>query len=231
MGRGWWQFLGNSGVACLALVGCNDTSEWGPCAMATFELHALEDSSATWTIGQSPAQTSTGVVPSYAAVGQCSFGYQGVVYESGREHARPGLRVFGCEAGHEQAFNYLGLDLGDPRGWSVRTYTWKNEDGAIECSSYAPTSGPAGNPCLHASLDSVSVKVDVETAIGGKAPVPKLVTDDFVRTFRVEFDTSGATARVPFGEVCDFPVTVKASLHLTQTAADYVFDADAPCPL
>jgi hypothetical protein len=231
MSDGWRQLLGLLGAACLVLAGCNGTNEWGPCAMATFELHALEDSSATWTVGQSPAQTSTGVVPSYAAVGQCFFRYQGVVYESSDEHARPGPCVFGCEAGHEQSFSYLGLDLGDPRGWSVRAYTWKSEGAAIECPSCALASGPAGNPCLHASLDSVSVKVEVETAIGGKAPVPKLVTDDFVRTFRVEFDTSGAAAREPYGDACDFPVTVKASLHLTQTAADYVFDADAPCPL
>lgn len=56
------------------------------------------------------------------------------------------------------------------------------------------------------------------------------MTDDFVRTFRVELDTSGATARTPAGEICDFPVTEKASLHLTQTAADYVYNADDLCP-
>ena len=76
----------------------------------------------------------------------------------------------------------------------------------------------------------MSVKVDVEVATGSAAPIPKLVTDDFVRTFRVEFDTSGATARTLQGEVCDFPVSEKASLHLTQTAADYTYDANPPRP-
>ena len=68
--------------------------------------------------------------------------------------------------------------------------------------------------------------VTVETATGGPAPYPKMVTDDFVRTFRLDFDTATATSA---GQPCDLPVTGKVSLHLTQTAADYVYDPDAPC--
>jgi len=152
------------------------------------------------------------------------------MYDSGMTLAMRGGGTFACVGEGRQMFNYLGLDLGDPRDWSVGTFILQNTKCATECLSCAPAPAPAGNPCLYGTLDSVSVKVAVETAIGGAAPLPKLVTDDFVRTFRVEFDTSAATARTSLGEVCDFPVSEKASLHLTQTAADYRYDADALCP-
>lgn len=69
----------------------------------------------------------------------------------------------------------------------------------------------------------------VETARGSAAPYPQMVTDDFERTFRLELDTATATPTMSTGEACDFPVTEKVSLHLTQTAADYVYDPQAPC--
>jgi hypothetical protein len=144
--------------------------------------------------------------------------------------AIPGTVAFGCVGEGQQEFNFLGLDLGDPRDWSVGTFTLQDKKCAMECSSCAPAPGPTGKSCLYGTLDSVSVKVDVEIATGRAAPIPKLVTDDFVRTFRVEFDTSGATARTPQGEICDFPVSEKASLHLTQTAPDYTYEANPPCP-
>ena len=72
--------------------------------------------------------------------------------------------------------------------------------------------------------------VVVENATGTAAPYPTLVTDDFVRTFRLEFDTSSVTPRMSgTGKACDFPVTEQVSLHLTQTAADYVYDPHAMC--
>jgi hypothetical protein len=72
------------------------------------------------------------------------------------------------------------------------------------------------------------ITVTVETATGGAAPYPKMVSDDFERTFRLELDT--ATATPTANQVaCDFPVRTRVSLHLTQTAADYVYDPDAPC--
>jgi hypothetical protein len=55
------------------------------------------------------------------------------------------------------------------------------------------------------------------------------VTDDFVRTFRLDFDTSSVPATNGVGEPCDLSLSAQVSLHLTQTAADYVYDADAPC--
>lgn len=90
--------------------------------------------------------------------------------------------------------------------------------------------GTTETPCRYGVLDSVGVTVVVEDAVGTAAPMPYLVTDDFVWTFRVEFDTLAATARSSTGEVCDYPVCEKVSLHLTQTAADYAYDANALCP-
>ena len=225
------QLLTTMMCAGLVLAGCSDTYKGGPCAMATFALHALNDSTVTWRIGQSPAQTSIAFVSGTPSAGQCIFAYQGVVYESGMKVAIPGTRVFACVGEGQQRIDYFGPDLGDPRAWSVGTFNITSKDGGVECHSCGSASSLAGNSCLYGTLDRVTAKVEVETAMGGEAPLPRLVTDDFVRTFRVEFDTSGAEARTPLGQVCDFPATEKASLHLTQTAADYVFDADAPCPL
>ena len=73
------------------------------------------------------------------------------------------------------------------------------------------------------------VTVVVDTATGTAAPFPKLVTDDFVRTFRLEFDTSTVTPTTHEGGVCNYPVTGRVSLHLTQTAADYAYDPNARC--
>jgi len=202
----------------------------GPCPTATFNLRTLDDSTVTWAFSQSVAQTSTGFVTGEPSAGQCRFEYQGVLYQSGAEIAVPGPQALACSGGAGQLLNYLGLDLGDPRKWSVGTFTLLNQACATECSACAPAAGPAAKPCSAAVLDSVSVKVTVETATGEAAPLPKLVTDDFVRTFRLELDTSAATARTSMGEVCDYPVTEKVSLHLTQTAADYVYDANALCP-
>ena len=191
--------------ACLALTGCSGpgTCGKGPCPTATFDLHVLDDSTVSWTFLQSPAQTSTDFVTGNPSVGQCHFYYHGVVLQSGVEITTAGGPALGCNGGDQQFFNYFVWILGDPRDWSVGTFTLLNRGGATECLSCNPAAGPAGNPCIMAVLDSVRVTVvDVETATGGAAPRPKMVTDDFVRTFRVEFDTSAATARMWTGEVC-----------------------------
>jgi hypothetical protein len=227
MRRDGQQVLGALAGACLVLVGCGSTStcDQGPCPRATFGVHVLDDSTVTWTFSQSPSQTSTGFVTGEPSVGQCLFAYQGVLSPAG-----PGYRTFACNGGDERVFNFLGLDLGDPREWSVGAFTLVNRACATECLSCPLEAGATGKPCIMAVLDTVAVKVVVETATGTAVPAPKLVSDDFVRTFRLEFDTSAATARTAAGEVCDFPVAEKVFLHLTQSAADYLYDPSAPCP-
>ncbi len=86
----------------------------------------------------------------------------------------------------------------------------------------------SGN-CSVAYWNGMTMTVMVETATGGAAPYPKLVTDDFERTFRLSFDSSTATPTMSDGLACDYPLTAQVSLHLTQTAADYVYDPNAPC--
>ena len=70
--------------------------------------------------------------------------------------------------------------------------------------------------------------ITVETATGRAAAYPTLVTDDFERTFRVDFDTTGVTPAIPRG-ACDPVISAQVSLHLTQAVNDYVYDANAPC--
>jgi hypothetical protein len=90
--------------------------------------------------------------------------------------------------------------------------------------------GPTGTACNVATyLEGIVLTVTVDAATGGPAPYPKLVTDDFVRSFRLDFDTSSVQATNGAGVPCDFALAAQVSLHLTQTAADYVYAADAPC--
>ena len=80
-----------------------------------------------------------------------------------------------------------------------------------------------------ADIDGVVMTVTVETATGSRAPYPQLVTSDFVRTFRLDFDTSTATVTRDGDGPCAPPIAAQVSLHLTQTAADYVYDPNALC--
>jgi hypothetical protein len=50
-----------------------------------------------------------------------------------------------------------------------------------------------------------------------------------VRTFRLEFDTSTVPAINGNNEPCHVPFVAQVSAHLTQTAADYVYDPNAQC--
>ena len=56
---------------------------------------------------------------------------------------------------------------------------------------------------------------------------PKVVTDNFVRTFRIEFDTSSVDCARSDGVACDLGVTMQAALQFTQTCVDCVYDPDA----
>ena len=226
------MFLG----ACLALAGCSgDTCSKQKCPTATFDLRALDDSTVTWTFSGSPSQTTTGFVAGQRAVGQCSFAYhKGLVFpargDGGVESVAPGYFSINCN-GEAGEFDLLGWDLGDPRDWSVETFAVAASSRAFgtDCISCSTTAGPIGKPCTVADLDNLKVSVVVETATGVAASYPKLVTDDFVRVFRIELDTATATPTMSTGEVCDYPVTEHVSLHLTQTAGDYVYDPQAPC--
>ena len=226
-------------LGCLFLASCSSSNEMCGklgCPTATFNLHALDDSTVTWTFSDPPSQTATGFVSGQPADGQCSFTYhQGHVFpahaDGGVESLAPGYFSIACTGGEWEDFDLLGWDLGDPRYWSTGTFvrvTSKRDFGS-DCLSCPQTAGTTGKPCTVVDFDDLQVNVVVETATGGAAPYPKMVTDDFVRIFRLDLDTSTATPKMSTGEACDYPVTLRISLHLTQSAADYVYDPQAPC--
>jgi hypothetical protein len=230
-----WKVVALAGAACaggLLVAGCDPASCARP--LATYDLRPLDDSSVVWSFQGSPSQTIR-VVPGQTAGSDCAFQNEGGKIlpdlDGGADFVQGyfALRCVGAGAG---AFNFFVNSLGDFRSWSVGTFTIVATPEAVGVD-YIPNTpqqaaAPAGtcNPAAH--FDDIVLTVTVETATGGAAPYPTLVTDDFVRTFRLDFDTSTVQPRGNDGADCDLPVAAQVSLHLTQTAADYVYDPNAP---
>lgn len=220
----------------LLVAGCSQSCGPAKCPTATFDLRVLNDSTATLSTPGSASQT-IGVVPYPASGSGCTFDQSwGTIYPVGDTGADTllggyfSLRCAGTAAGD---FNLTASKLGDVRDWPAGTFTMtppNNTFGLDYHPGASQPAGPAGTACGVATyLDGIVLTVTVETAAGGRAAYPKLVTDDFVRTFRLDFDTSSVQATNGVGEPCDLALSAQVSLHLTQTAADYVYDADAPC--
>lgn len=143
----------------------------------------------------------------------------------GPETLVEGYSTLKCNGAPQVPFSFLLSRLGDFRAWSVGTFTIV----ATTQNFGIDLAGSAGGNCNPATFDGMAMTVTVETATGGAAPYPKMVTDDFVRTFRLAFDTSTVAPTTSDGVPCDFPLSAQVSLHLTQAAADYVYDSNAPC--
>jgi hypothetical protein len=75
----------------------------------------------------------------------------------------------------------------------------------------------------------MELSLTVAIATGGPAPFPYVVTDDFARTFRLDFDTSTVTPTRASGETCGVSLSAQVSVQLTQIAADYNVRPNAPC--
>jgi hypothetical protein len=230
-----WMAAALAGAACaggLLVAGCSPA----PCGtrpLATYDLRTLDDSTVTWSLQGSPSQT-IGVVPGHSAGSDCAFANEsGKIFpplDGGADFVQGyfTLRCVGAGAG---AFNFFVNSLGDFRSWSVGTFTMAAPQNAVGVDYVPNTARPAAAPpiCNPAAwFDGIVLTVTVETATGAAAPYPTLVTDDFVRTFRLDFDTSTVQPRDNDGAACDLPVAAQVSLHLTQTAADYAYDPNAP---
>jgi hypothetical protein len=221
----------------LLLAGCSSPiCASAKCPTATFDVRALDDSTVTWTLQGLAGEATSAVVPQPPAGGDCSFQFtKGSIYsprgDAGAEPLIQGFFVLVCTDGDRGMFDFVVSQLGDPRLWSVGTFTLAGANGSVG-SDYSPfpaTAGAVASGCTVATLNGLVMTVTVETATGGAAPYPKLVTDDFERTFRFSFDTSTVTPTTSVGGPCDYPLTAQVSLHLTQTAADYVYDPNARC--
>lgn len=229
--------MGFVSAASLLVAGCSPhPCGGGACPTATFDLRVLNDSSVAWSFRGSPPQT-LGVVPYPSSSSDCSFdhqaGYISPTGDAGADKLLGRSVSLQCEGTGAGRFNVFVSHLGDFRDWPAGTFMMRAPAFSVGIE-YSPSpsepTGTAAPPCgIGTFLEGIVLTVTVETATGGRAPYPKLVTDDFVRTFRLDFDTTSVEPRNADGVVCDFALAAQVSLHLTQTAADYVYDADAPC--
>lgn len=227
-----WTAIGAVVAAATALVsaGCSHKCGYvpGSCPSATFDLRAL-DGNVTWTYQGAAPATAARLVPAPAPAGACSFTFEkGNVQEfNGDAMLSGGYGNLTCNGGDAGRFEVDISELGDFRSWSLGTFTI-----TPSTRNFGVDLIGARTSCNYADYPGIPFNVTVETATGGAAPYPKMVTSDFVRTFRLDFDTTGISpTKYDSADACDFPVVVgPVSLHLAQTAADYRYDATASCP-
>ena len=116
-------------------------------------------------------------------------------------------------------------DPGDFRTWQAGGSQMPAAKGSI-IADVGPSSGLG---CNGLYFDGMALNVTVDTATGGPEAFQTVVTADFMRTFRLAFDMSTVTPANSRGETCAVSVSAQVSVHLTQTAADYVVNPDASC--
>jgi hypothetical protein len=229
-----WMAVAMAGAACagaLLVAGCSSDS-CGTRPLATYDLRLLEDSTVTLSSQGSPSQT-IGVVPGDTAGSDCAFQNEsGKIFpplDVGADWVQ-GYFALRCDGGRAGGLDFYVNSLGDIRSWPVGTFTIVAPPDSVgaDYSPNTPQQAPAGTCNPAAWFDDIVLTVTVETATGGAAPYPTLVTDDFVRTFRLDLDTSTVQPRGSNGVACDLPLAAQVSLHLTQTAADYAYDPNAP---
>lgn len=210
----------------------------GTCPSATYDVRATADSTVSWTFRDIAPVTTTGFVPAPVPPDGCSLRFEKAKYATSLADA--GLELWygssfdiHCGGGGHGTFDVFAAMPGDPRDWPVGSFPFVSAKGTADIS-YLPstaTNGPIATDCETAILDGLVMTVTVETATGSGEPFPQLVSGDFVRTFHLEFHTSMTTPTTPGSSSipCTPAVTADVSLHLEQTAADYVLDPQAPC--
>ena len=197
--------------------------------MASFDLRALDDSTVTCSVAGATAQTITGLVPYPPSAGECSFRYsKGWILAGSGVNPDQVIRGFvniQCASPGGGGFEMGIRDPSDFRSWQAGGSQMPAAKGSV-IADVGPSSGLG---CNGLYFDGMELNVTVDTATGGPVPFPTVVTADFARTFRLDFDTSTVTPANSRGETCDVSISAQVSVHLTQTAADYVVSPDAPC--
>lgn len=198
--------------------------------MATFDLGVLKDSTVTWSIAGAPLQTTiAGLVPYPPSSGECSFRYDKGEIRAGSgaipDRVIAGFADIQCASVGGGGFSMGIRDPGDFRSWQIGG----SQMPAAQRSVIADVGPSAGLGCNGLYFDGMELTVTVDTATGGPAPFPKVVTDDFARAFRLDFDTSTVTPANSRGETCSTSISAQVSVHLTQTAADYAVYPEASC--
>ena len=221
--------IGITSAAGLYAAGCSSSpGSCGKCPTASFDLHSLADSTVTWSVAGEPSQTISGLVPYPPAAGQCSFRYTKgwiIDYADPKERVIPGFVNLQCDSVGGGGFDMGIQDPGDFRTWQAGSWQMAAAGGSV----IADIGVSGGLPCNGLYFDGMELSATIETATGSPARFPGVVTNDFVRTFRLDFDTSTVTPANSGGQTCNFSVSAQVSVHLTQTAADYLVNPDASC--
>jgi len=183
-------------------------------------MHALDDSTFDWGYRdfQLMAQ-STGFVPAPPTGYDCSFSFTPGLVRPLDASFDPGSITLTCSGALYGVFDIKLTSLGDMRDWPAGTFTLVPPAGTVSIVGFFGAAPPVAG---------LAVTVTVEAAVGGSAPYPQLVTSDYVRTFRLDFDTASLAPKDENGRP-DVTMTAKVSLHLSQTAAEYVADPTAFC--
>ncbi len=232
-----WMAAALAGIVVaggLLVTGCS-SAPCGICPLATYDLQPLNDGAVTWSFPGSAPET-IGVAPGQTANSDCAFeNASGKIFPAGDGGADfvQGYFALRCVGAGLGAFNFFVNSLGDFRMWEVGTFTMAAAPEGVGLDYFpgAPRQVAAGPPpCSPAAwFDGIVLTVTVEAAAGGSAPYPELVTADFLRTFRLDFDTSTVQPRGNDGAACALPFVAQVALHLTQTAHDYGYNPDAAC--
>lgn len=135
-----------------------------------------------------------------------------------------------CRSG-AGGYSFRITGLGDPRAFAVGTHPLKLEQ--IVGTVCVPTAG--ASTCAECAIrltSEVKATLVVEAAVGGVAPYPTLVTADYRRSYRIELETGllGSSATATTGAGVCASVRTKVTVRFEETAADWRFDPNGPCP-
>lgn len=204
-------------ATCVLLAGCTtcklSESECPTTSTATSGMQALEDSTLAWSYQPTP---STGFVPSPPSGYDCSFKSSpgSLVSKDGTssELVTPGSVTISCSGAPYGIFDLVISALGDVRDWPVGTMSITAPPTSVVFKNAVATG------CGDIDLAGLAMTMTVETAVGGSAPYPQLVTADYRRVLWIDFDTASAT---PTGGSCFLPFSGKVSLHVYQDRHDF----------
>jgi hypothetical protein len=238
------RYLFRAGLFALALPLLN-CSSWGPpacniptCNYGTFTAK-LQSGSVEWLRDAVPLYAA-GVVTDSPGVGDCKLMPSGKLGNPTNPAELRGVATLNlhlafqpANAGQSSVDGGIPSELAewgaqlaiptDPRSWSVGEASSAPAVINEQYSKLLPDALDGGPTCCtncNGTAAVANLHIVVEQAVGGPADTPLLVTPDYVRVFRIEYDGIAG--------LCGDGVTSHVSLQLTQTAVDFA-NQQTPC--
>src|SRR5262249_37635303 len=152
--------------------------------------------------------------PDPPSTGQCSFRYEKgeIIHYSDKD---PQDWIFGFVNIHCASAGGGGFDMGIRDPSDFRTWQAGSSQMVVARGSVlADIGSSSGVGCNGMYFDGMELAVTVETATGSSEPFPSVVSSDFARTFRFDFDTSTVMPSRNSGEPCGASLSAQVSVHL-----------------